>query len=118
MDEINLTCEKVIEESGLIDNDDTTETLIFKITIQNVAIELRYDIWGVSGEKLKDFLAALKNNTKDKIELRPGSNQESGIMTDKGFTEFYFSGSGGDNSTDFQIKMPNSKCVAAFESII
>jgi hypothetical protein len=94
------------------------ETAVIKIQINQIDIELVYNVNGVSVNRMIEFVDALKNNTNSCISKTPGSNSSACISTNNGFTHFSLYSAGGDNPTSFNIKVPNNVCYDAFEALL
>jgi hypothetical protein len=93
-------------------------TAIFIFTSAIVDIKLSYSLCNVTVDDIINFVDALKTNNKCSICTRPGANQDASISTSEGITTFCFFGAGGDNPTEFNIKIPNENVLDAFESLL
>ncbi len=115
------------DEKELINNDDdkikfyTLDKLpgnVLIIQIIQGALEYIMSTTNITKEDLEKLIDAQTNNTNYIITVRPGSNQETSIKTNKGYTYFKQWGSGGDSPTDSYIKIPNDYCVKEFQHLI
>lgn len=95
-----------------------SKTAIFIIKQLELSMELIYNFWSLTEEKLIEFVKALQSNGIKTLEFDPGSNSYAKIITSHGMTRFYLQSGGGNEPCEFSINVPNERCLAAFVCLL
>lgn len=92
--------------------------LVINIQLGELKCCFNYDTSSLTEIQIRDFVAALIDNTKYSLHFEPGSNQGASISTKDGMTRFNSYGAGGNNPVEITVTVPNHYCISAFEKLL